>query len=268
MAMPNRTVVAWTLLGGLASVVALILWLQEPEVPEEATKPMRDHAGSSIPLREMGKWIEHLQQEGEIRLVRSEAPSLGDGAKKVAGLGMLTEAEMAFAASSVERVIEKQRTALQRHYAGSRFSSKSPEAWALEEARLVLDLTKYEAFGDALRRSSYVLAKGYNDKPPTPEGVLALNLGVVHGGSDVLLVIYLDKREAALEGVEEHYEQCRRRWAAAVAYAFNSRPQSQREHMIERWSRNDSKDRRWREENFPDPIMVDVDRALVFVEER
>lgn len=215
-----------------------------------------------VSIANVDAWASHLRDEGLVRLLPNEGSEDAEGSV-VRGLGRLASDDFQFAVRSIERVVDKRRNALYRHYQKEAWSSD--EERSLRESELIHDLRAAEAFSDALSRGSYFVVASTEDKLPTPPGVRALNLGVKHRDKLALLVVLARKSDYGLDSIEEHVSRVRKAWLGKIAYDFNGKADAERQSLIERWIQNHPDDTAWRSRVFPEGLIVDSDALLVRV---
>lgn len=259
MLVQRRMVFATALLAIALTMLLLFLWIREAPLALAPALPNSAQSTPRVPIDEVDQWVAHLRDQGTVRVVRDGGAD-GGSTQEIKGLGQLQGEELAFAVSSVQKVVEQRRARLEQHYKLENWNSQ--EECRMREAELVSDHRYGEAFSGALEKGSYIVVETTKDKPPLPRDVAALNLGVMHRGKPVLLVVLARKKESGLDAMDAYVKQTRDVWLAMVAYAFNGKSDDERRALIERLLKNDPKDRVWRDEVFPLGLSVDTGAML------
>jgi len=184
----------------------------------------------------------------------------------VVGLGHLEGSELAFARSSLQRVVDKRTKELISQYQASDNTQLAGEEAALREAEALLRSHKFEAFLRGFDRGEYFLVNGADVAPPIPEGYLALNVGVTHRGHPALCVIVIRKTNNGIDEIENLLQARRAAYLQKVAYQFNGKSDEERRRIIARYDANAEDDRQWRNVIFPAGLGIDRIRATLFVQ--
>jgi hypothetical protein len=260
-------------LGGLLAIVlAWLLWSWRNEgpavvagtAPGKAVDSDTSRTPDTVHLQDADRWRSHLRDGGVVRL-RADGAPLGQEVE-VVGLGRLEGEELAFARSSIQRVVDKRVKELIKQYDGSNSTKLVVEEVAFREAEAQARAHVYDAFRRGFENNDYFLVRDADAAPPLPEGYLALNVGVTHGGVPALCVIVIKKTDYAIDGVESFVRDKRTIYLRRVAQDFNGKPDEERQVMLLRYDERLDCDKQWRSVVFPSGLRIDRARALLLVE--
>ena len=199
------------------------------------------------------KWLEHLRQGREIRLLVGQSEVAVS--QSLGSVGLLP-AEKAQVRQAIVSRVEAFERRMNMHY--DKQDWPSIEMQRLEEIKAMALLMRYKAYGEAFERGDYFLIPDGEPEPSIGEGCVALNLGATCAGRPCRIMIVINKSVEGIDAISEEQAKRQAAYVALVAYQFNEMPDAVRAEMALRFRANRPEDASWIKKNFPAGVVLDA----------